>query len=298
MSRLLLLENSSFGVRWIRVPVLILISFRLHGLRQRSPSMPQFAHLSNGGYSTGCDWSLSSASPGGALPPPALLCAPEAIGSPAPRGKHPEVGSHSPLPGGHTSVQTSANAALMLLLGTKSLARGVSLQLSPVILHSSWRGRNLTLISSYSASCFWIQIPLVTISAGRARNSLPLCLCQSLPGPDCAGLNLALARGLAQMPSKAPPSPPKHRNWSLARTPIPVCVSFFWHFITSCLDYNCTFYFPCCFGSFVGKCLYLTHPVPQQLPAHGGSSTNTSRMRRVVFVGGWRPGAGWKGDTD
>lgn len=103
--------------------------------------------------------------------------------------------------------------------GHTQFCRGLSLQLSPVILLRCCPGRSLLSPLTHLWRTLMLKNPnrLPTISISRARpcSSLPVCLCHSPPGPDCRAKSCP-----AHMPSSRFPSPSKHRNWSLARTPI------------------------------------------------------------------------------
>lgn len=92
---------------------------------------------------------------------------------------------------------------------------------------------------------------------------------------------------------------PKHRNFSLARTPISYSIWLYVYLSLSTLSwpasyYNYVLHFPCCFVTSMEKCLYFTHPVPptRACPCR---VLNKDFMNGVCgAVGGWGPYAGCK----
>ena len=186
--------------------------------------MPQSAHLSNGAAALAVKAPGRCPARGRSSPPP--LCARRI---PRPCGKHPEVGWHIHVKSvvGKCSSQEAAGPQ-------KSCPWS---ECAVVACNSSWPGSILTLTSSSScrnppqAELMSADYSL-PVSRAPPCNFLPLCLCRSLSGPDCADSIPVLA----QMPSRhAGPPPLKHRNKSAGASATPVCVSLDTSSLPACI---------------------------------------------------------------
>lgn len=120
------------------------------------------------------------------------------------------------------------------------------------------------------------------ISRARPGSSPTLCLCRSLPGPDCAGLNSVLAfECLQDMPCLS------RQTQELVSFRCPhSCACLLDTSSLPRLYYNCCLYFPCCLGSSMGNVQCWTHRMSAQVPAHGGGLNKDFMNETVCLMGG------------